>query len=385
VPREAAFTIVKGRWYNMVRKLFIFIPAVLLLLLFCAAHSWAAAAPEPTDKTIPREIKIGKKTSEQVEKEIPRVHDPSREAKLAMITNKLTPYLQRDLQYYVKILEMKDPNAFSLPGGFTYITTGMLDFLKSDDEIAAILAHEFVHADRAHGIIQAARNNRLSLLTLAGMIAATQGGGMAAAMLSSAIQTAIMGAYSIELEKEADARGIDIMYKAGYNPAAMLTTMERLQVERMKRAYVDPGIFQTHPDVEERVKAALKYMKDNGIEVDRKDVVQRLKTEVSVKEGRAVLIIDGKTFVDLPEGDGSIKFLNELKGRLDDNLALELAPYDVTVHGDPGDQTLIIKGKVILSENEMPEEMPSIPEIRDRVITMLADARRDNPLADYYE
>ena len=297
----------------------------------------------------------------------------------------MTPYLQRDLQYYVKILEMKDPNAFSLPGGFTYITTGMLDFLKSEDETAAILAHEFVHADRAHGIIQAARNNRLNLLTLAGMIAATQGGGMAAAMLSSAIQTAIMGAYSIELEKEADARGIDIMYKAGYNPAAMLTTMERLQVERMKRAYVDPGIFQTHPEVEERVKAALKYMKDNGIEVDRKDVVQRLKTEVSVKDGRAVLIIDSKTFVDLPEGDRSIKFLNELKRRLDDNLALELAPYDVTVHGDPGDQTLIIKGKVILSENEMPEEMPSIPEIRDRVITTLADARRDNPLADYYE
>ncbi|MEA4872461.1 MAG: M48 family metalloprotease, partial [Synergistaceae bacterium] len=234
-------------------------------------------------------------------------------------------------------------------------------------------------------IIQAARNNRLNLLTLAGMIAATQGGGMAAAMLSSAIQTAIMGAYSIELEKEADARGIDIMYKAGYNPAAMLTTMERLQVERMKRAYVDPGIFQTHPEVEERVKAALKYMKDNGIEVDRKDVVRKLKTEVSGKDGRAVLSIDGKTFVDLPEGDGSIKFLNELKGRLDDNLALELAPYDVTVHGDPGVQTLIIKGKVILSENEMPEDMPSIPEIRDRVITTLAEARRDNPLADYYE
>jgi len=369
----------------MVRKFFIFIPAVLLLLLSCVAQSWAAASPEPTDKTIPREIKIGKKTAEQVEKEIPRVHDPSQEAKLAMIANRMTPYLQRDLQYYVKILDMKEPNAFSLPGGFTYITTGMLDFLKSEDEIAAILAHEFVHADRAHGIIQAARNNRLSLLTLAGMIAATQGGGMAAAMLSSAIQTAIMGAYSIELEKEADARGIDIMYRAGYNPTAMLTTMERLQVERMKRAYVDPGIFQTHPEVEERVKAALKYMKDNGIEVDRKDVVRKLKTEVLVKDGRAVLMIDGKTFADLTAGDGSVEFLNEMKMRLDDTLALELAPYDVTVHGVPGDQALIVKGRIVLSEKEMPEEMPSITEIRERVITALADARRENPLADYYE
>lgn len=369
----------------MLRKLYLFIAAALLLLLPCAALSFAAASPEPSDKTIPREIKIGKKTAEKVEKQYIRVHDPSREAKLAMIANKMTPYLQRDLQYSVRILEMKEPNAFSLPGGFTYITTGMLDFLRSEDETAAILAHEFVHADRAHGIIQAARNNRLNLLTLAGMVAATQGGGMAAAMLSSAIQTAIMGAYSIELEKEADARGIDVMYRAGYNPAAMLTTMERLQVERMKKVYVDPGIFQTHPEVEERVRAALKYMKDNGIEVDRKNVVMRLKTEVAVNEGRTVFTIDGKAFVDLPESDQSLKFLNELKGRLDDDLALELAPYDVTVHGSEGDQTLVIKGRIVLRENEMPEDMPPLTEIRGRIITALTDARRENPLADYYE
>ena len=369
----------------MSKKLFFFIMAAFLPLLLCAARPLAAASPEPTDKTITREIKIGKKTAEQVEKQFTRVHDPSREAKLAMIAGRMTPYLQRDLQYSVKILEMKEPNAFSLPGGFTYITTGMLDFLKSEDETAAILAHEFVHADRAHGIVQAARNNRLNLLTLAGMIAATQGGGMAAAMLSSALQTAIMGSYSIELEKEADSRGIDIMYKAGYNPAAMLTTMERLQVERMKRAYVDPGIFQTHPDIEERVKAALKYMKDNGIEVDRKDVVQKLKTEVALKVGRSTLTIDGKSFIDLPYGEANDKFLNELKGRLDDFMSLELAPYDVIVHGTSSGRSLMIKGKIILSANEMPTGMPGPEEIRNRIIAAIADARRDNPLADYYE
>ena len=369
----------------MSKKSFLLITAVLFLLTLCASNSFAAASPEPTDKTIPREIKIGKKTSEQVEKQFTRVHDPSREAKLAMIAGRMTPYLQRDLRYSVKILEMKEPNAFSLPGGFTYITTGMLDFLKSEDETAAILAHEFVHADRAHGIVQAARNNRLNLLTLAGMIAATQGGGMAAAMLSSALQTAIMGSYSIELEKEADSRGIEIMYKAGYNPAAMLTTMERLQVERMKRAYVDPGIFQTHPEVEERVKAALKYMKENGIEVNRKDVVLKLKTEVAEKDGRSMLMIDGKTFIDLPYGAANDKFLNGLKLRLDDFLSLELAPYDVIVHGTSGSRSLIIKGKILLRENEMPAGMPVLEEVRNRIIAAIADARRDAPLANYYE
>ena len=368
----------------MLKKTFILILAACLLILQHSSNSFAAASPEPTEKTVEKEIKIGRKTAEQVEKQYPRVHDPSAEARLAVIGRRLTPYLQRELEYNVKIIEMKEPNAFSLPGGFTYISTGMLEFLKSEDETAAILAHEFVHADRAHGIVQAARNNRLNILTIAGMIAATQGGGMAAAMLSSAIQTAVMGAYSIELEKEADARGIDVMHKAGYNPAAMLTTMERLQVERMKRAYADPGIFRTHPEVEERVRAALKYMKDNGIDVDRKNALNMLKTEVSAAEGRVSLTIDGNSFLDLPESEKSLKFLNALKERLDQNLAMELAPFDVMVYGSEGERTLNIKGKILIREKELNEDMPPISEIRERVIKALTEAKRENPLADYY-
>ena len=97
--------------------------AILLLLgLLCApAPCKAAASPEPSDKTIAREEKIGRKGSIEVEKAIPRVLDPAAEAKLAMITDKLTPYLQRNLDYSVRILDMKAPNAFSLPGGHTYI------------------------------------------------------------------------------------------------------------------------------------------------------------------------------------------------------------------------------------------------------------------------
>lgn len=357
---------------------------VLLLALSLAAPLHAAASPEPTEKTIPREKKIGKKVSEQVEKQIPRVLDPVQEAKLGVIANRLVPYTQRDLDYTVRILEMKDPNAFSLPGGMTYITTGMLEFLKSDAEIAAILAHEFVHADRAHGIIQAARNNRLNLLTLAGMIAATQGGGMAAAMMASALQTAIMGKYSIDLEKEADARGIDILYKAGYNPAAMLTTMERLKVERLKRPHTDPGIFQTHPEESERVDAALKYMKEKGIEVQRKDVIQSLKTDVVSASGDVRLTVDGAALISLHETPENERFLQELKTRLDERLELELAPYDIQVSGGDGEKLLIIRGSIVLTEKELPEGMLPLSELRDRINDAIINARRGNPLTDYY-
>ena len=360
-----------------------------LIIACCASFSTAAAkskpaSPEPTSKTIPRENKIGKKVSAQLEKEIPRVLDPSQEAKLAVIASKLTPYLQRDLNYNVRIIEMKEPNAFSLPGGQTYITTGMLNFLKSDAEIAAVLAHEFVHADRAHGIVQAARNNRLSLLTIAGIIAATQGA-PEAMIMAQAVQTAAINRYSIELEKEADERGIDVLRKAGYNPAAMLTMMERLRVEHLKHDAVDPGIYQTHPDEQERVKAALKYMKDNGIEVQRKDVVQMLNLDVVKASGDVRLTVDGAALFSLRETPEAVNFLTEMEKRLDESLELELAPYDIQTAELDGGEVLMIKGKVLVRSSELPEGMPSIAEIRKRINETILNARRGNRLTDYFQ
>ena len=359
--------------------------ALLLIFALFTSSDYADASPTPTAKTIKREIKIGNKASAEIEKQYPRVLDPDKEARLAMIAAKLTPFMERNLEYDVKIIDMKEPNAFSLPGGKTYFTTGMLTFLKSESEIAAVMAHEFVHADRAHGIVQAARNNRLSILTVAGIIAATQGGGGAAMLLSSALQTAIMNSYSIDLEKEADAKGIDALRRAGYNPAAMLTMMERLKIEKLKRAYADPGIFQTHPENEERVDAALKYMKDNGIEVQRKDVVQSLKVAVVTVSGDVRLTVDGAALISMTQNDESESLLRRLASRLEDRLELELAPYDVQVGSINGVQVLLMRGREIIRSDELIEGMPSLPELRKRINDALNNARRGNPLTDYFK
>ena len=356
-----------------------------LMIFISALSACADASPTPTTKTIKREIKIGTKVAAEVEKQYPRVLDPAQEARLAMIASKLTPHMQRNLEYDVKIIELKEPNAFSLPGGRTYFTTGMLAFLKSEAEIAAVMAHEFVHADRAHGIVQSARNNRLSFLTIAGIIAATQGGGAAAMLLSSALQTAMMNSYSIDLEKEADARGIDALYKAGYNPAAMLTMMERLRIEKLKHAYVDPGIFQTHPETENRVEAALKYMKSKGLEVQRKDVVQSLKIDTVHVSGDVRLTVDGASLISLKDDPASSVLLEKLAARLTDRLELELAPYDLQVSRVNGGDVLMIRGREVLSAADLLPSMPTLAEIRNRINDALNKARRGNPLTDYFK
>jgi predicted Zn-dependent protease len=362
--------------------------AVFAALFLSVSSAFAAASPEPSDKTIKREIKSGRKGANEIEAQIPRVLDPSAEAKLAMIASRLTPYLQRDLEYSVRILEMKEPNAFSLPGGTTYFTTGMLDFLKSEDEIAAVMCHEFIHADRAHGIVQAKRNNALSLLTIAGLIAASQAGGSSSAgiaAMAGGLQTALMNSYSIDLEKEADARGIDVLRRAGYNPSAMLTMMERLKLEKMKRAQYQLGIYQTHPDEEERVEAALKYLRSNGITIERKDVVQSLKVRLDREAGRINLLIDDEVFVSAPEDEASERLFGELSERLDGSLELELAPYDVKTVETDGENVLMIGREKVLSESELLSGMPSLPELRDSIIASVNKARRGNLITDYYQ
>ena len=353
----------------MMKKTMLVLMLIVLLLPAVAAH--AAASPEPSDKTIKRELKIGRKGSEAIEKQVPRVLDPAAEAKLAMIAARLTPFLQRDLDYNVRIIEMKEPNAFSLPGGMTYFTTGMLEFLKSEDEIAAVMCHEFIHADRAHGIVQAKRNNRLTLLTIAAM--------------ASGLQTALMNSYSIELEKEADARGIDVLYKAGYNPAAMLTMMERMKVEKLKRAQYQLGIFQTHPEEEERVDAALQYLRDKGIEIQRKDVVQSLKIKTDTVSGDVRLYVDDAVLLSAPATDESSRLFTELGERLDSTLELELAPYDIKILGEKGEQSLVIRRKTILTDSELLPGMPPLAELRDRINDALNKSRRGNMLTDYFQ
>lgn len=360
---------------------------ITLALLASAGAAYAAASPEPSDKTIKREIKIGRKSAAEIEKHVPRVLNPSVEAKLSMIASRLIPYMQRDLDYEVRILEMEQPNAFSLPGGMTYITTGMLDFLKSEDEIAAVLCHEFVHADRAHGIVQARRNSRLNLLTLAGLIAATQvgEGGAGIAAMAGGIQTAMMNTYSIDLEKEADAMGIDVLYRAGYNPAAMLTMMERMNVERLKRAQYELGIYQTHPEADERVEAALKYLREKGIDIQRRDVVQKLRVKVDEEGGRVVLRIDETEFLSAPAGGEARALLDKTAKRLDETLELELLPYDIRVSELGGERSLVIGRETILREDELLPGMPELPVLRDRVMEAVNLARRGGILTDYYE
>lgn len=363
------------------------IPSLLILFalltcpyIFCG-HLFAAPL-SAENKALEREVKLGKSVAEDIEKQWARVLEPSRVARTEVILVRLRPHLERSLDYEVRVVEQKMLNAFSLPGGITYVTTGMLDFLKTDIELAAVIAHELVHADKKHVMIQVARNERLTLLALAVAIASRGQG--AAVMMANVAQVAVMNAYNIDLEKEADAVGIKAMLAAGFDPAGMLTLQERLLEESLRRPKMELGVWQSHPDAQERIRLASQFMIDQKIPIHRKYALGLLRAEVRAVSGDVHLMIDDEPLWSGRETEENRAFLARVCSRLDESLQLETLPYDIRLRTEEGAHVLRVLTKKIAEEGEVPAGMESLSLIRDRLQAALEKARKRHPIANYY-
>lgn len=325
------------------------------------------------------EISMGEEVSKELEAHFERVENPVLLARLSMILQRLTPFAERPLPFQVRVVQEERPNAFSLPGGIVYMTTGMVSFCRSDAELAAVLAHELVHADRGHVILQVARNRKLTLVALALAIASK---GQAGVLLAGNLaQVSIMNSYSRDFEEEADRMGLEILYKGGYPPSGMVTMLERLRQERMKHPWRDPGIYQDHPDVKERVVSVIRGIRTRGWPLHRKEPLHLLCVHLERDGGRIFMCIDRTPLLSVPFSEDNRKALTAFQAGLRENLQLEMMPSEIQVLQD--------KGELRVGNQRFPLEQlgglqPSDPEIiRDRIISLLLEAKSKHPVAEY--
>ena len=403
------------------KKFLMLIFAVLMISAVFISQSSASDKDLTSDDIREKEQRITKNISEQVEKQIPLVRDPEIESRLSYLTARISPHMGRDLNYEVRIIKRNDPHAFSLPGGLTYITTGMLQFLKSEDEIAAVLAREFTHSDLSHWLVQSSRNEKIDFQTMAEVAAATQSGKVAGNMVRAYLNRAVINFYDIDLEKETDLKVLDVIEKAGNNKAALLTFLERMRMERLKQIYVrgidikyksgfkpletvmetmkflkrndekrltDPvqtDMIQANTDMEERVALLLQYFKENNIDIKRKSVLNILRVSTKDHLGRIILSIDNTEVMSAEKNDRTDNIFEVFKSRLDSDLQLETAPYDIQVQNILGVKALLISGRPLLYEKDLTDGVPDLFYIRANIIKALTKARRENFLTDYYE
>lgn len=236
--------------------------------------------------------------------------------------------------WHFYVIKDPDVNAFSLPGGYVYINSGLLERVRSDDELAGVLGHEITHAAHHHIQSLSHEQTKMSTQMAIGMIAALLARVPAQDManVAAAGQYLQQGALNLHFgqaaERDADHGGTILMSKAGFNPVGMLTFMQLLLDIKRRQPEVVYGIFQNHPYEEDRVTAIKAELAQMNVPVTPKavrTVTSAPRVTSSPAEGSMRrLLFGGETLATLadPDGKRAEVAVAELNSLLDSGLQL---------------------------------------------------------------
>jgi predicted Zn-dependent protease len=235
-----------------------------------------------------QEISLGRQHNAEILKQMPAYKNPALEEMVQRIGAQLAQHSHRPgLDYHFTVIDSATVNAFALPGGYIYITRGMLAYLNSEAELAAVIGHEIGHVTARHSVRQQSTSTVTGLL---GAVLAASTGIEGADSITNMAGTAIVRGYGREHELEADRLGAEYLAKSGYDPDAMLEVVGILKNQEAheiavarkegRQPNVYHGLFSTHPDNDARfrevVSAAKKYKTGSTTRIGRDSFLLRL-------------------------------------------------------------------------------------------------------------
>ena len=227
------------------------VTTVLVSASFVAAQTKVTA---PKNKYSPADdVKLGREAAAEVEQQMPmlkddRVDDYVDRIGARLVENIPTEFRHNEFRYTFDVVNLREINAFALPGGPMYAHRGMIEKAKTEGEMAGVLAHEISHVALRHGTAQASAAGKYQMGQLGSAILGAIIGGRTGAAVSQVGQfgfgTAFLK-YGREDQKQADILGAQIMASAGYDPRAMASMFRTLEQEGGGRA---PEWMSNHPN-----------------------------------------------------------------------------------------------------------------------------------------
>jgi len=355
------------------------------------------------------EVRIGRENAEENDKHVTLVTD----AKLVERVNRVGQELAgvantvpiratwgssqlKKFNYTFKIVEDKDVNAYSLPGGFIYVNRGLLDYVHSDDELAGVLAHEITHASHHHMVQLEHEQHKISSIlipALAAILVASKaqindvGNAVNAGYL---YMTAQSNTYGVRAEEDADHGAILLLTHTHYNPAGLYSFMLRLAVDERNRTYGDLGIFRTHPPGNERAAAAKSLLEEMKLPIQLSKVDPTLLVSITMykaigsKPDVAELKWRGVTLCHIYPDDTQTAEARAQKVVQGFNALIDSSLQSYEVHASKDGTRVLARNVVVLTESDAKAQNKTIAvlakEVADAVMQVTQRRQLDNSL-----
>lgn len=280
---------------NIKKSLAYFVSLLIIVLLSACSTNPVTGKKDFSLISKDQELAMGAQANRAVLKQQKRLNNPRLQAYVNRIGQSLAKRSHRNnIPYKFTILEDPSVNAFALPGGYIFITTGLMAYLNSEGELAGVLGHEIGHVTARHGAQQQSAGLASAILL---EVLAKKAGKSTVNSLNQ-ISTAIIRGYGREHELEADRLGAEYLARAGYSPQNMYDVISVLKAQEEFSKYMarregrQPpsyhGVFSTHPSNDQRLKTVI-------------DAAKRIKTAGTRS----------------PNHDGYLKQINGIKYRID--------------------------------------------------------------------
>jgi len=251
--------------------------SLIVLTLAACARNPVTGSNDFVMMSESQEIAIGRQNDEQIKKQYKVYGSKALQDYVNGVGQRIAKQSHRpDLQYHFTVLDTPDINAFALPGGYVYITRGIMAYLNSEAELAAVLGHEIGHVTARHGVRQQSAAQAANIGMTIASIFVPQVNTMGAQNLANVVSGALLSGYGRDHELEADRLGAEYLTRTDYDPKAIITVIGVLKNQELKDAELakqegrEPrryhGLFATHPDNDTRLQQAVSEADKNAAE-----------------------------------------------------------------------------------------------------------------------
>ena len=207
--------------------------------------------------SLEKEVALGHQLAAQVERQAKLFNDPVVNEYVNRVEQNIVRNSDAKVPFTIRIIDSDEVNAFALPGGFLFVNTGLILAADQEAELAGVLAHETAHVAARHGAETASKEQAVSLASIPLIFVGGVAGVGARQAAGIAIPVSFLK-FTRNQEAEADYLGAQYMYKAGYDPSAMLSFFEKLQAKEKAKPGTMSTLFTDHPPTAARI-AAIKH------------------------------------------------------------------------------------------------------------------------------